>query len=169
MPALVDNAITARIIYLLVLPFEKWEAYKKGIIDKKGNVLISLDNIPKEDKDDWTSLHRLVSKLKKILAVIPAGDSPFVSIAAAYALIKEHLEHEQHLSEETNLRLMMNKYLYSISYDDIKYVKTVLEDAEGSPPSNIVSNVEGLKDTPTKGKKNDKRTIIRRSIKSITV
>ena len=35
----VDMLITYRVVKLLVTPWEKQEAFKLGIIDKKGNVL----------------------------------------------------------------------------------------------------------------------------------
>lgn len=90
MTAVVDNLIAARIIYLLVLPFNKWEAYKQGIIDENGE---RTDKDP-EGSDDWSMLHRLVARLKKLLGSFPGGKSVIASIAAAYLLVRECVERD---------------------------------------------------------------------------
>ena len=42
----IDALIAARLIKLLVTPFNKTQAYKLGIIDDKGKVLIKSKDIP---------------------------------------------------------------------------------------------------------------------------
>ena len=88
MTAVIDNIIAARIIYLLVLPFEKWEAFKEGIIDANGEKIDGVDT----HSDNWSMLHRPVSRLKKLLGKIPGGKSVIASIAAAYLLVRECIE-----------------------------------------------------------------------------
>ncbi len=90
MVAVVDNLIAIRIIYLLVQPFNQWEAYKEGIIDENGD----RTEKPVGDSTDWTMLHRLVSRLKKLLGTIPGGKSVIASVAAAYLLVRECVERD---------------------------------------------------------------------------
>lgn len=90
MAGVVDNLIAARIIYLLVLPFNKWEAYKEGIIDDTGE----RTDKDASDSSDWTMLHRLVARLKKILGSFPGGKSVIASVAAAYLLVRECVERD---------------------------------------------------------------------------
>ena len=86
----VDNLLAFRILYMLVTPFEKTDAYKFGIVDKDGNPLKkSKDLKTSEEKDSYTNLTRLVFSLKRLLAKVPGGKSQFASIVAAYWLIKE--------------------------------------------------------------------------------
>ena len=88
---LIDQAIALRIIYLLVKPIPEWDAFKYGIIDKDGNFLKKASQLrTTSEKDSWTMLHRLVLRIKKLLAVLPAGRSMLVSFAAAYLLVKEN-------------------------------------------------------------------------------
>jgi len=89
MVAVVDNLIAIRIIYLLVQPFNQWEAYKQGIIDENGNRTTASG-----DSDDWSMLHRLVARLKKLLGTIPGGKSVIASVAAAYLLVRECVERD---------------------------------------------------------------------------
>jgi len=41
----IDALITYRVVKLLVTPFERTEAFKRGIIDKDGNVLIKFKDV----------------------------------------------------------------------------------------------------------------------------
>lgn len=127
----IDNAIAVRIIYLLVTPFNQWEAYKKGIIDENGKVVKQ----PESGEDDWTMLHRLVARLKKILAKVPGGSSAIASYAAAYLLVREALEANK---EYENLEEIYERML-TASYDNVllEQIQTVMEDA----PVNVAGNV----------------------------
>jgi hypothetical protein len=127
----IDNAIAVRIIYLLVTPFDQWEAYKKGIIDADGKVI----NQPTTGDDDWTMLHRLVARLKKMLAKIPGGSSKIASYAAAYLLVREAMESNK---EYSNLEEIYERMI-TASYDDplLEQIKVIIEDA----PVNVAGNV----------------------------
>ena len=118
MSRVVDNLIAFRILYMLVTPFEKTEAYKFGIIDKDGVALKkSKDLKTTPEKDSYTNLHRLVFSLKRLLGKVPGGKSQFASIVAAYWLIKESysskmtvkqedLEHLIDIIEQNNITLV---------------------------------------------------------------
>jgi len=88
----VDSVIAYRILKLLVTPFNKTDAFKLGIIDDKGNELIKMQDLNTvQERDAYTLLHRLVYRLKKIIEKVPIANKQLVSLAAAYALIKEAL------------------------------------------------------------------------------
>ena len=87
----VDLFVTYRFLKLLVTPFEKQEAYKLGIIDKKGKNLIKSKNLETEEqRQAYTLLHRLVFNCKKILSKIPLVRTQIGTYAAALFLLKEH-------------------------------------------------------------------------------
>jgi hypothetical protein len=86
----IDNVIAFRVLYLLVTPFEKSDAYKLGIIDKEGNPLKRMKDLKnQEEKDAYNYLTKLVFKLKRLIAKAPGGSTQFASFVAAYWLIKE--------------------------------------------------------------------------------
>lgn len=89
---ILDNIIALRIIYLLVTPFDKQEAYKLKIIDKDGNALLPLSKMNDEQQANYTMLHRLVFRIKKLLAKVPGGKTQFASVATAYLLVKECMQ-----------------------------------------------------------------------------
>lgn len=73
----------------LVQPFKKWDAYKLGVIDKDGKVILDKKERDKKQKDSWGYYDRLLANLKKLLAKIPGGRSRLASFAAALLLLKE--------------------------------------------------------------------------------
>ena len=87
----VDLFVTYRFLKLLVTPFEKQEAYKLVIIDKKGKYLIKSKNLESEEqRQAYTLLHRLVFNCKKIMSKIPLVRTQIGTYAAALFLLKEH-------------------------------------------------------------------------------
>ena len=97
----IDNIIAFRILYMLVTPFEKTDAYRLGIIDKDGNALKKNKDLKtEEEKDSYTNLHRLVFNLKKLLAKVPGGKNQLASIVAAYWLIKESYSSKLSVTQE---------------------------------------------------------------------
>lgn len=96
----IDNLIAFRVLYMLVTPFEKTEAYKLGVIDKDGNVLVKVKDQTPEQKDAYSVLNRLVFSLKRLLGKIPGGKSQIATLAAAYYLVKESHESGLPLNEQ---------------------------------------------------------------------
>ena len=91
-----DIVYTIRFLKLLTTPIEETDAYKAGIIDEDGVRRKDFDMIPLANRqlyqEHYTSFHRLVYNLKKILAKAPGGNSVVARYGAALALIKEHGE-----------------------------------------------------------------------------
>ena len=82
----IDFLITYRVIKMLITPFEKTEAFKRGIIDKKGKVLIKYKKVEGSNKKHYTLLHRFTFNLKRILQKVGLG-SKLGSFAVALALL----------------------------------------------------------------------------------
>jgi hypothetical protein len=83
---IVDTLITYRILKLLVTPWEKHEAFKRGIIDKKGNVLRKNKTLRDiKDKKSYTYLHRFVFNMKRLFGKVGLG-SKFGSFAGGLAM-----------------------------------------------------------------------------------
>ena len=96
----IDNLIAFRVLYMLVTPFEKTEAYKLGVIDKEGNVLVKVKDQTPEQKDAYSVLNRLVFSLKRLLGKLPGGKSQIATLAAAYYLVKESHDSGLPLNEQ---------------------------------------------------------------------
>jgi hypothetical protein len=96
----VDLFLVYQFIRKLTTPFDKWEAYKLGIIDEKGNILIKRkDFLQAKQRKAFGIFDLMILNLKKLLAKVPGGSSRLASYAAALFLIKEFNE----FSEDTLL------------------------------------------------------------------
>ena len=112
----VDLLITYRIMKILVTPFDKQEAFKYGIIDKKGKVLRKWSTINKsQEKRSYTILHRFIFNLKRILQKAGLGGKLGTFAVALATLIREHQEYEEHqkLIESTVIKYLKQENLYS--------------------------------------------------------
>ena len=90
MSRILDAVIAYRILKLLVTPFNKTQAYKLGIIDDKGKVLIKSKQITtQQQRKAYTLLIRFVFNLKKLLAKVGIRGPLSTSAAAAIAFFKE--------------------------------------------------------------------------------
>ena len=117
----IDLLITYRVIKLLVTPWEKHEAFKFGIIDKKGLVLRKSRELKTQnEKNAYTLLHRFIFNLKRMLQKVGLG-SRIASFGVALALlVKEGKfnEESKYLLENELLEYLKKKKLFS--YNDIK-------------------------------------------------
>ena len=110
----IDFLITYRVVKMLITPFEKTDAFKNGIIDKDGKVLIKYRNVLGSKKRHYTLLHRFVFNIKKILSKVGLG-SKLGSFAVALALlIKEDKSYAQHkdVLESTIIKYLKEENLY---------------------------------------------------------
>lgn len=101
---LVDTIIIFRILRKLTTPWEKTDAFKTGLIDKTGKILVKKKDRTPEQKKAFTLLDRMVFNLKRLLSKVPGGKSQLGSYVAALALIKEYVEQET--NKETSVALV---------------------------------------------------------------
>ena len=73
----------------LVTPFDKWDAFRVGVIDKDGKVIVKKADRNNEQRKYWGYYDRLLANLKKLLGTIPGGRTRLASFAAALLLLKE--------------------------------------------------------------------------------
>ena len=86
----IDMLITYRIMRVLSTPFENQDAFKYGIIDKKGKVLRKYNTLKKsEEKKAYTWLHRFLFNVKRILGRVGLGSRLGTLAAALGILLKE--------------------------------------------------------------------------------
>lgn len=135
---IVDLFMLYQFVKRLATPFKKWDAYKLGIIDEKGNVL-------KKRKDFTTIREReafgmfdvLVGNLKKLLAKVPGGQTRLASYAAALLLLREHKNINDDLIDDLDDR-------FNMIFEEVKQ-KHMDEDA---PTMSTGAAVAGTGDDP---------------------
>lgn len=118
----VDLFLVYQFLRRLTTPFEEWDAYKMGIIDKDGNILKKKDQRKTSaEKEAFTTFDLMLLKLKKLLAKVPGGESKLASYAAALWLIREwnHFTDSSILTEDiseavidASIELFSERYFY---------------------------------------------------------
>jgi hypothetical protein len=98
----VDAYVTFRFIKILVTPWKESPAFKEGVIDNKGKLLVKVKNQSSVQKEAYTIFTRLVFNIKRILEKLPFGKSKISSYAAALFLIRE----ETGMSEDDILTVL---------------------------------------------------------------
>jgi hypothetical protein len=98
----VELFMTYKFIRLLVTPWEKTDAFKEGVIDKKGKLLVKGKEQSLEQKKTYSYFTKLVFNIKRILEKIPFGKSMIKSYAAALFLLRE----ETGMVEEDILKVL---------------------------------------------------------------
>ena len=100
MGRVIDALIAYRVLKLLVTPFNRSKAFKLGIIDDKGKVLIKSKDLPNSGpkREAYTLLIRFVFNLKRLLSKVGIRGPLTTSAAAALAFFKE--ENGQNLEIE---------------------------------------------------------------------
>ena len=86
-----DLYFVFRFLRLLTVKYESTNAYKLGIIDKKGKALKKSSELETvKEKSSYTMLHRLVWKIRGLLEKVPLiGKSILLNYAAALFLLKD--------------------------------------------------------------------------------
>jgi len=91
-----DVMIAYKFVKILATPWTKTDAYKLGIIDEKGNVLIKKKDLKTgKQKKAYTIIHRLTWNIKKLLDKLPPTRTKLGSFAAALWLLKEEWDLEE--------------------------------------------------------------------------
>ena len=117
MSRIIDALIAYRILKLLVTPFNKTKAFKLGIIDDKGKVLIkSKQIVNQEQRKAYTLLIRFVFNLKKLLAKVGIRGPIGTSAAAAIAFFKE--ENGQNLEVEKTVYKHLRENGFEFQVDE---------------------------------------------------
>ena len=164
MSRIIDAVIAYRVVKLLVTPFNRTEAFKMGIIDDKGKVLIKSKDFLKtfssqelsKARKAYTMLIRFVFNLKRLLSKVGVRGPITTAAAAALAFFKEengqNLEVEKaiykHL-KENGFEFEVNENYGELFRPGTYRVKRNITDLEGDIVINIDEEVifEGKTDT----------------------
>lgn len=152
---LVDLFLVYQFIRRLATPFESWDAYKQGVIDKDGKILVKKNDRTQEQRKSWGTFDVMVANLKKLLAKVPGGSSKIASYAAALYLIREwnHFSSESLLTEDVtteqlseSLSIFNDRYVdYILFAENVNKKINVKPELEEEPVNNVGGgNIAGM-------------------------
>lgn len=107
---LVDIFLTYQFIKKLNTPFRDWAAFKTGVIDDKGNVLVAPEKRNAEQTSSFGYYDVMILNLKKLLAKIPGGQTPAGTGIATLYLLKEPKPVSENMDELTFEELFLTFY-----------------------------------------------------------
>ena len=123
----IDLIITYRVVKMLVTPFEKTQAFKRGIIDADGKVLRKFKTIKGIERKHYTMLHRFVFNLKRILKKVGLG-SRLGSFGVALALLikedKSYLQHKDAI-ESAVITYLKEENLYNMLLNEVREIPEI--------------------------------------------
>ncbi len=138
MAGVIDLYLAYRFLKNLVQPFEQWEAYKTGVIDKNGAILIPKNKRTQQQINSLGYFDVIGMNLKKLLGKLPGGQSAIASYAAALLLLKEYNKvneiKEETLSEDIDLDWLQAEF------DACMIEAQEMFDEEGEAPTNNVGD-----------------------------
>ena len=144
----VDVFMVYQFLKRLATPFEKWDAFKEGVIDKEGNIILKKNNRNQKQKQTLKIFDVMILRLKRLLGKIPGGKTRLASYAAALWLIKEDWQsrsEEQLLSEGiTDLDVDFLDYMREAK--NKKFQEFIAQISNEEAPANAAGggNVAGL-------------------------
>ena len=158
----VDIFMVYQFLKRLAMPFTRWDAYKQGVIDKDGNILIPKNKRDFKQNQSLKVFDVMILKLKRVLGKVPLGKSKIASYAAALWLIREYDEtksEEQVLSEDVNYL----KYVHELRNERFMKFRQFIEDA---PTNATGAAVVGTGDTGVSWmtKKKQRKLVRRQSV-----
>jgi|TARA_R110001606_G_scaffold63269_1_gene146730 hypothetical protein len=144
----VDVFMVYQFLKRLATPFEKWDAFKEGVIDKEGNIILKKNRRNQNQKKSLKIFDVMILRLKRLLGKIPGGKTRLASYAAALWLIKEDWQsrsEEQLLSEGiTDLDVDFLDYMREAK--NKKFQEFIAQISNEEAPANAAGggNVAGL-------------------------
>ena len=124
-----DLYYSYRFIKLLTTPWEETEAFKLKLIDVNGKRDKTQRLDTEEKKNAYTTFHRLVYNVKRIISDLPFGKSKTASYAASLYLLKEKFN----LSEKSLKKILEESNLEVVDLLNEKTEWYLLEDKRLSP------------------------------------
>lgn len=116
MARVVDLFLVYQFIIRLITPFDQWDAFKLGIIDKDGKVKKKRNTLTTdEEKKAWGYFDILAANVKKLINKLPGGESKLVSYAAAGLLLKEQARLES--MDEDEIEKFIHEEMASVVGD----------------------------------------------------
>ena len=162
MGRVIDAIIAYRLLKLLVTPFKKTKAYKLGIIDDKGKVLIKSKDFIKtfpsskvqEARKAYTLLIRFVFNLKRLLSKVGIRGPLGSAAAAAIAFFREEKDYNPIIEKEVYKYIKEQGFEYDINEnygDPIQHGKYIVNkniyDLEGEIVINSGEVIDFYEDT----------------------
>lgn len=121
---IIDTAALYILLKKIITPFEQWDAYKLGIIDKDGNKIKT--PISSKERNAWDLLDRFACNFKKLIMRF-IGKSNFVTYFSLAYLLKDHIDYF-YISH--NKEILHEKYLNDFTIIKQNRLNLIIKEVE---------------------------------------
>lgn len=121
MPKMIDAFVAYKFVKNLANPWVEWDAYKLGLIDKKGKTIKK--GKTKEEKNAMPMWLTLIRNIKRIIEKLPSGSTKLGSFAAALWLIKEEMN-------ITDIKTLENEFVNYLNENDYLIESELLHESK---------------------------------------
>jgi hypothetical protein len=140
----VDAYLVYSFIRRLVTPFEKYPAFKAGLIDKDGNFTKSRNMFTPDERKALPIFDIMIINLKKLIAKVPFGKTRIATIAAALMLLRS----------KPSAKKVQEDYVDELFNLEEEFIKTMEEVESVMEDGAVVNNagggsIAGLGDKPS--------------------
>jgi len=140
-----DLYFVFRFLRLLTMKYESTDAYKFGIIDKKGKALKKSSELESvKEKSSYTMLHRMVFKIRRLMEKIPGGR--FVNYAAALFLLKEQ-NNTRVWTDDVYMKTQLLEFLETDWESDAKFLKEEVDNMDKKSFKSFLSEKTNLEES----------------------
>ena len=140
-----DLYFVFRFLRLLTMKYESTDAYKFGIIDKKGKALKKSSELEStKEKASYTMLHRMVFKIRRLMEKIPGGR--FVNYAAALFLLKEQ-NNTRVWTDDVYMKTQLLEFLETDWESDAKFLKEEVDNMDKKSFKSFLSEKTNLEES----------------------
>ena len=101
----VDIFLVYQFLRRLATPFEKWEAFKTGVIDKQGKILVGKRDRDFQQKQSFKVFDVMILKLKRLLGKVPMGKSRIAS-KSEEQILTENVDYLAYINDIRNERFI---------------------------------------------------------------
>lgn len=123
-----ENIVSTTVLYLLLkklmTPFEQWDAYKLGIIDKDGNKLRY--PITSSERAAWDILSIFCCNFKKVLHKFIGKSNIVTNLTMAY-LLKDNIDY---FYVKHNIEKLHEEYLYDLTLTKQNQINQLIKTLE---------------------------------------
>ena len=140
-----DLYFVFRFLRLLTMKYESTDAYKFGIIDKKGKALKKSSDLEStKEKASYTMMHRMVFKIRRLMEKVPGGR--FVNYAAALFLLKEQ-NNTRVWTDDVYMKTQLLEFLETDWESDAKFLKEEVDNMDKKSFKSFLSEKTNIKES----------------------
>lgn len=122
--SIIDTAALYILLKKIITPFEQWDAYKLGIIDKDGKKIKA--PISSKERASWDLLDRFACNFKSLIIRF-IGKSNFVTYFSLAYLLKDQLDYF-YISHNKNI--LHEKYLNDFNITKQNHLNNIIREVE---------------------------------------